>query len=752
MGVVYLAHDTVLERDVALKVMVAGIANEPELKQRFEREARAVAKMTHPSIVTVFDLGSHTDGSPFIAMELLKGQDLAHAMRQGPMALDRIVAIIARVLAGLNCAHQAAVVHRDIKPANIFLNADGSVKIMDFGVARLTTASMTGTGNIVGTADYMSPEQVQGAKVDGRSDLFSVGSLFYELLTGRRPFHAENLMAIFYRITHEEPDFDLIPDGEAYEPLIPILRKALAKDLNQRYRTAYEFMADLREYLRLYATTASAQQALEGLLDIEAPPTPPPPLTDGGTHPAAPAEPTEILAGTVDGELTVPAARGAAGRPASTAPTRRARPTTTPTVLAQPRQAVRPALPAPRAGVIGYVLAGVALAVLAGGGVFFYFYLSRRAPSPPTLATATPVITPVPATPEPTPLPAPPTPAPEPTFAPTRGRGEAAMRAAQTAFARGDYDTALAQAQKALAEQPDQADARKLVDSALKGQSASSRFRTAEAALARGDFSQASSEAEAGRVLAPWDARGTELLGRVREGQERAQAQLQQQQQAQTAGRIASLLNRADEALSAQKYDAALNLYDEVLKLDSQNARASLGKTGAITARATAQAAAQAAAAPQHVAPPGKSFVSGKTSAQSAETSPVGSIPTGFEDSPKVAARRGTQAAQLPGKIVFEVRPDPVRPGERYSVTVFFNNEGGASIPLKDMFVTTTVNGKKAGGGQVPLSVAEVAPRQKAVLLSQPDNIWREEFTSWSMEVIVHTARGETYRNQATWR
>ena len=137
MGQVYLAHDTVLDRDVALKVMVAQIADDPELKARFEREARAVAKMTHPNVVTVFDLGSHTDGSPYIAMELLKGQDLQKAMRQTPpMTLERKVAIIVQVLAGLAHAHQAGIVHRDIKPANIFIQDDGSVKIMDFGVAR----------------------------------------------------------------------------------------------------------------------------------------------------------------------------------------------------------------------------------------------------------------------------------------------------------------------------------------------------------------------------------------------------------------------------------------------------------------------------------------------------------------------------------------------------------------------------------------------------------------------------------------
>src|SRR5512138_3839083 len=229
MGMVYLAHDTMLDRDVALKVMVAGIADDPELKARFEREARAVAKMTHPNVVMVFDLGYHTDGSPFIAMELLKGQDLAKTIRQGSMTLERMVTIIVQVLSGLNHAHQSGIVHRDIKPANIFINADGSAKIMDFGVARLTTASMTGSGSIIGTADYMSPEQVKGAKVDGRSDLFSVGCVLYELLAERRPFHAENLMAIFYKITHEDVDYSLIPAGRQYEALLPILHRALAR-------------------------------------------------------------------------------------------------------------------------------------------------------------------------------------------------------------------------------------------------------------------------------------------------------------------------------------------------------------------------------------------------------------------------------------------------------------------------------------------------------------------------------------------
>ena len=205
--------------------------------------------------------------------------------------------MIVQVLAGLAHAHQAGIVHRDIKPANIFIQEDGSVKIMDFGVARLTTASMTGTGNIVGTADYMSPEQVKGAKVDGRSDLFSVGCMLFELAAGRRPFHSDNLMAIFYKITHEEANFDLIPQGAEYDALMPILKKALAKNIDERYQTAYEFAVDLREWLKAHATTASSQNVLEALVDLEAPTHAPMPMTEA---PGMTFTPEGGGAGTVD--------------------------------------------------------------------------------------------------------------------------------------------------------------------------------------------------------------------------------------------------------------------------------------------------------------------------------------------------------------------------------------------------------------------------------------------------------------------
>jgi serine/threonine-protein kinase len=258
MGMVYLAYDTVLERDVALKLMVASIAHDPDLKMRFEREAKAVAKLNHPNIVTVHDLGYH-EGSPFIAMELLHGNDLLTLVRQkqGAPTLDRRVTILVQVLAALSAAHEAGIVHRDIKPANIFVTRDGVTKLMDFGVARLMTAQVTDTGAVVGTADYMSPEQVRGAKVDARSDVFSVGSVFFELVTGRRPFTAENLPATFYKIDNQEPDFAAVPRGEHYQPLVPILKKALAKDLAGRYQTAYDFGLELQEYLKNRALSES---------------------------------------------------------------------------------------------------------------------------------------------------------------------------------------------------------------------------------------------------------------------------------------------------------------------------------------------------------------------------------------------------------------------------------------------------------------------------------------------------------------
>jgi serine/threonine-protein kinase len=241
MGAVYRAFDPFLEREVALKVMLPQIAEDPEQKERFEREARAVARLTHPNVVMVFDLGYHTDGAPYIVMELLRGADLLHIRRRDEtLELGQKVSIVLQVLDGLGQAHKVGIVHRDIKPANVFITDDGAAKIMDFGIARLGPASVTGTGAILGTAAYMSPEQVNGDAIDGRSDLFAVGSMLCELLSGQRPFDAETPVATLYRIAHKEPVLEL-PTGPEYDRFIPILKRALARNPDNRYATSAEF-------------------------------------------------------------------------------------------------------------------------------------------------------------------------------------------------------------------------------------------------------------------------------------------------------------------------------------------------------------------------------------------------------------------------------------------------------------------------------------------------------------------------------
>jgi serine/threonine protein kinase len=766
MGMVYLAHDTILERDVALKVMVSQIADDPELIQRFAREAKAVAKMTHPNVVTVFDLGTHTDGSPYIAMELLKGQDLQKAMRTPPpMSNDRKVAIIVQVLAGLAHAHQAGIVHRDIKPANIFINQDGTVKIMDFGVARLTTASMTGTGNIVGTADYMSPEQVKGAKVDGRSDLFSVGCMLYELLAGRRPFHSDNLMAIFYKITHEEVNYGLLPQGPEFDALRPILEKALAKSLEERYQTAYDFAVALREYLKTWGTSAAGAHVLEQLVELEPPPSSPPqPLTDASGATLVPADEGDIPSGTVDlgrtgrktqAPTTVRAGTGTVKGAGPTVVGATQAPTVlTPTVKRGSSVRMAPAVarrePVPSGGnPILYVgLGAMGVALLAAGG---YIYVNKQGakptePSVPTSTAPTPAVAPTPIA---VVTPPPPTAAPPPTFAVKQGA--TAMRAAQAALARNDYDQAMAQAQKALAQDRDDAQAKSLVEAALKGQRAESHFNAAETALRQGQLDRAMTEANAGHVLADWDPRGPALVAQIQRQQQAAQqaqiAEAQRKQAAALQNEVNGLLTQADNALAGQKYDAAIALYDEVIKRDSTNQRAAQGRGGAIAARAVAQAASNAGTR----AAPGKSFVAAKTQAQSVETRSGTAGPDGFDNTDKnVVAKKGSQAAELPGKILFDVDPETVKPGENYTVKVYLMNEGNAPIQVREMLVTPRINGKGVTA-PVPPQVKDVAPKQKALLMSSRD-VWKEDTTSWSMEVTVSTVRGESYKNQVIWK
>jgi tetratricopeptide (TPR) repeat protein/TolB-like protein len=245
MGEVYLADDTELNRKVALKFLPDELASDAAALARFKREAQTAAALSHANIVTVHEVGQHA-GRPFIAMEYVDGAPLSDFVAGGELSVDRVIEITLQILDGLKTAHAAGVVHRDIKPHNIFIDRRGRVKILDFGLAKPGGAGrLTGELSTMGTVFYMSPEQTRGETVDQRSDLFSLGVVLYEMLSGRPPFEGEHIAAVVYSITNEEPK----PLSRVYQR-VPramelVVAKALAKNPDDRYQSAEEMAADL---------------------------------------------------------------------------------------------------------------------------------------------------------------------------------------------------------------------------------------------------------------------------------------------------------------------------------------------------------------------------------------------------------------------------------------------------------------------------------------------------------------------------
>jgi serine/threonine protein kinase len=243
---VYKGFDADLGRHVAIKTMSADAGGDETLRKRFEREAQSAARLAHPHIITVYDFGQEHD-KLYMAMELLEGMDLKQAIVEHKLeTLDQQLDVMEQICEGLAFAHANEIIHRDLKPANIRLLADGQVKIMDFGLARQAGSDMTRTGLVMGTPYYMSPEQMRGEHVDSRSDIFSLGCVFYELLTGAKPFDAESLHSVLYKVLKAEPRpaREIIPD---LPPVVAqVLDRSLAKDRAQRFADGGELLRGVR--------------------------------------------------------------------------------------------------------------------------------------------------------------------------------------------------------------------------------------------------------------------------------------------------------------------------------------------------------------------------------------------------------------------------------------------------------------------------------------------------------------------------
>jgi class 3 adenylate cyclase/tetratricopeptide (TPR) repeat protein len=261
MGIAYKAWDPKLERTVVLKTIRFDVLSDlltefSDVKERFFREARAAGKLNHPNIVTVYDVAEEDDVW-FIVMEYLEGETLGEILsRERVLGVRRVMRIIKQVCSALEYAHSHGVIHRDIKPSNIMAMEGDQIKVMDFGIAKLSASTMTSTGSLMGTASYMSPEQISGQQIDGRTDIFSMGILTYELLTGQRPFQGETIPTLMYEILNHDPTPPTRLNPSITPLMDEIIAKALAKDREQRYSSAKELFEDLERAEHGYLTEA----------------------------------------------------------------------------------------------------------------------------------------------------------------------------------------------------------------------------------------------------------------------------------------------------------------------------------------------------------------------------------------------------------------------------------------------------------------------------------------------------------------
>jgi len=358
MGVVYQGYDPVIGRTVAIKTMLTeGLTSQEfqEFRARFQREARAAGVLSHPNIVNVFDYGEDS-GILYLIMEYLEGKSLEKLVEgQNILPIETIIPIYDQVCSALDHAHQHSIVHRDIKPANIMILDNGLVKVTDFGIAKMMSMGMTQAGQVLGTPNYMSPEQVKGRQIDGRSDIFSLGIILYDLVTGEMPFAGQNITTVIYKIINENPIPPRELDATIHPGLSYVICKALAKSPDERYQTCRELAYDLKNFKYVGGPAVPSATAIFKVpplpsTDLERAAAPP---VEISRPPAAPAEPARI------------------------APIQQPSPDQAPVQVIAPTPTYQKPRTLPMVWVLMTLLGVVILGILGGGG---YFYLHKGKP------------------------------------------------------------------------------------------------------------------------------------------------------------------------------------------------------------------------------------------------------------------------------------------------------------------------------------------------------------------------------------
>ncbi len=764
MGEVYKAHDAVLNRHVALKTLSIHVGAGDETLERFQREAQAAALLNHPNIVTVHDFGQE-NGLLFMAMELLEGTDLREAIdAQSLQTLDEKLEVMDRLLAALEYAHSKGVVHRDIKPANIRLAPGGQVKIMDFGLARVSSSEMTQEGIVLGTPNYMSPEQALGDRVDGRSDLFSTGAVLYELLTGHKPFEAETTPSVLFQVVHKEP-----PPVHRWAPetppaLVAVVEKALRKDRDQRYATATEMRT---------ALAAARREARAAPAVALKPPPLPPRASRPRAQPAAASPPSVRLPGAPPlpplrpTRVVTPAPAPSPLAPASSA-ARAVEPSLAATAAApDPAAAAERSFSEPdqpfarettvrriRAGALPLVAAAGLLVLLLGVAAGALWLRARARPGP----SAAPSV------------------AASQVGALTRALATTQAQLAQRELENKNYAVAAQQAENALqlvAGQPDAV--RVLAQARDRQKELDEGIATARALLDRGDMLAASQQLSRVLELDPRHPAAAELSARLNGAfQAEADAAAQSMRAARAEATAAGAGGRPEFTAAAEKARAGGELaqrgeyadatrtfleardgFDRVRRAASAQAspppgpgqarRAEAGPAPrtpsphASAATSPAPASLPAAAGAPAPAPAGPALVPARAFEADATSiaTPAAGGPTGF-DSDGLNARR---TPDFSGRIRFEVVPATVRPGDAFVVKIHLSNEGRHTLRVRSIAVATMTDGQRTPAAVRGLE-RELAAQRSGVV-GEYSGVWRD-VGSWALDAVVTSDRNET--------